>query len=324
MNFMKKPILLHYYITDNCNAKCEYCDIWKQKTAGCAKFEDLERNLIAAKRLGAKFVDFTGGEPLLNPDLPKFLDFAKKKKFITSVTTNAILFEKYAPQLKGKIDLLHFSIGGNKDTHDKIRGVKSFDVLVKAIDVAREFNLFPDLLFTYTDDNIDCFEEVYAIAQSHKLILILDPVFSTDGKNLLSEQTQIKAKSFAKKAGVYLNSAHLKLREKGGNNTQKPTCRAIDSTIVILPDDTLALPCFHRFRAKLKIDGNLEQILKSDEITQFRKLQGKLQICENCHINCYMDASYQYSVNSFFFSSILSKLKYSYWKYLIFRRKLPF
>jgi len=321
---MKKPILLHYYITDNCNAKCEFCDIWKQKGAGSAKYYDVERNLSAARQLGAKFVDFTGGEPLLNPDLPKFLDFAKKKKFITSITTNAVLFEKFAPQLKGKVDLLHFSIGGNKETHDKIRGVKSFDTMIKAIDVALKNNLVPDLLFTYTDENIDCFEEVYEIAHSRKLMLILDPVFSTDGKNLLSAQTQIKAKKFAKKAGVYLNSAHLKLREKGGNNPQSPTCKATDSTIVILPDDTLALPCFHRVNTQLKIDGNLQEILKSDKVAEFRKLQGKFEICENCHINCYMDASYQYSVNSFFFSSILSKLKYSYWKYLIFRRKLPF
>ncbi|MCL1946677.1 MAG: radical SAM protein [Chitinivibrionia bacterium] len=321
---MKKPLLLHYYVTNKCNAKCQFCDIWKEQDADCAKIEDVERNLAAAKKLGAKFVDFTGGEPLLNPDLPKFLEIAKKQKFITSVTTNAILFEKFAEKLSEKIDLLHFSIDGDNEIHDKIRGVKSYDLVVKSIDIAIKNKLYPDLLFTYTNDNIDYFENVYEIAKKNKLVLILDPVFSTDGKNLLSKETQEKAKKFAKLPAVYLNSAHTKLREKGGNDTKKPVCKAIDSAIVILPDDTLALPCYHKRRVKLKIDGNLKEILKSKDVAQFRKLQGKLKICENCHINCYMDPSYQYCKNMLFFYSILSKLKYSYWKYLIFKRKLPF
>ena len=321
---MKKPLLVHYYITDKCNSKCVFCDVWKLNGNTNAKFEDVERNLIAARKLGAKFVDFTGGEPLLNSDLPKFLDVAKKQKFITSVTTNTLLFNKYAKDLKGKIDLLHFSIDGTKEIHDKIRGVKSFDSVIESIDIALENNLYPDLLYTYTNENIDYVENIYKIAKKKKLILILDPVFSTNGEILLSDETNEKAKKFAKLSDVYLNQAHLKLRKKGGNNVKKPTCKAIDSTIVILPNNTLAIPCYHRFRVKLKIDRDLREILKSENISQFRKMQGRLKICENCHINCYMDPSYQYNINSLFFASIFSKIKYSFWKYFIFRHKFMF
>jgi MoaA/NifB/PqqE/SkfB family radical SAM enzyme len=320
---MKKPILLHYYITDFCNAKCEFCDIWKKEDKTHAKFEVVERNLVAARKLGAKFVDFTGGEPLLNPDLPKFLETAKKLGFITSVTTNALLFEKHSEKLAEKIDLLHFSIDGTRDIHDKIRGVKSFDSVMNSIEIAKKHKLFPDLLFTYTNENIDYVPEIRKIAVKNKLVLILDPVFSTDGQCLLSAETNKKAKKFAKLPAVYLNSAHLILRKNGGNNVEKPICKAIDSTIVILPDDKLALPCYHRFRVKLPINGNLETLRKSKEIADFAKLQGKLKICERCHINCYMDPSYQYSLNSLFFASNLSKLKYAFWKYFIFGQKLP-
>jgi MoaA/NifB/PqqE/SkfB family radical SAM enzyme len=321
---MKKPLLVHYYITDKCNAKCEFCDIWKKSKGENAKLEDVSQNLAAARKSGAKFVDFTGGEPLLNPDLPEFLEIAKKLNFITSVTTNALVFKKYAEKLGGKIDLLHFSIDGTEEIHDKIRGVKSFEHVLNAIPVALENKLYPDLLFTYTDENIDCVKEVYEIAKKNKLILILDPVFSTNGENLISDETHKKAQFFAKSGGVYLNAAHLILRKRGGNNVKNPVCKAIDSTIVILPDNTLVVPCYHRFRVKLKIDNNLQNMLKSKDITEFRKLQGKLKICENCHINCYMDPSYQYCKNTLFFASVFSKLKYSVWKYLIYKRKLPF
>jgi sulfatase maturation enzyme AslB (radical SAM superfamily) len=218
---------------------------------------------------------------------------------------------------------LHFSIDGGEEIHDKIRGVKSFGSVIKSIPVALGNNLYPDLLYTYTDENIDCVEEIYEIAKKNKLILILDPVFSVNGENLLSDETNEKAKKFAKLPAVYLNRAHLILRENGGNNVEKPVCKAVEVAIVISPDDKLILPCYHRFRIKLKIDGNLQNVLKSEDIAEFRKLQGKLKICENCHINCYMDPSYQYGINSLFFASIFSKLKYSFWKYFIFRRKFP-
>ncbi|MDR0303660.1 MAG: radical SAM protein [Chitinispirillales bacterium] len=321
---MKKPLLLHYYITDKCNAKCEFCSIWETGGNQNAKLEDVSQNLAAARKIGAKFVDFTGGEPLLNPNLSEFLEIAKKLKFITSVTTNTLLFEKYAEKLSGKIDLLHFSIDGTKEIHDKIRGVKSFDRVVDSISAALKNKLYPDLLFTYTDKNIDCVKEIYEIAKKNKLILILDPVFSTNGENLISDDTHKKAQKFAKLGGVYLNAAHLILRKKGGNNVKNPVCKAIDGVIVILPDNTLALPCYHKFRVKLNIDKNLPEILKSKDIAEFKKLQGRLKICENCHINCYMDPSYQYCKNSLFFASIFSKLKYCVWKYLIYKRKPPF
>lgn len=321
---MKKPLLVHYYITDKCNAKCEFCGIWKTNGNESAKIEDVSRNLAAARNLGAKFVDFTGGEPLLNPNLPQFLETAKKLNFITSVTTNALLFEKYAQILSGKIDLLHFSIDGTREIHDKIRGVKSFDKLIDAVAIALKNKLYPDLLFTYTDENIDCVREVYEIARKNKLVLILDPVFSTNGEEIISAETHKKAQNFAKRGGVYLNTAHLKLRENGGNDVKNPVCKAVESAIVILPDDRLALPCFHNRKKTIKIDGNLENLRKSDEVNNFANLQGKLDVCKNCRINCYMDPSYQYCKNSLFFASMTSKLKYSVWKYFIYKQKLPF
>jgi len=331
---MKKPLLLHYYITNACNAKCEFCDIWKQSEKTNAKLEDVEQNLIAGRKLGAKFVDFTGGEPLLNQNLPEFLKIAKNLGFITSITTNALLFEKYAEKLAGKgdsrpsVDLLHFSIDGTREINDKIHGVKTFDAVMKSIEIAKKHKLYPDLLFTYTDENIDCVPEIQKIAVKNKLILILDPVFSTDGTPPRSDETNEKAKKFAKLPAVYLNSAHLILRKNGGNKTENPICKAVDGAIVILPDNSLALPCYHHSKEKLKIENNLELLRKSENVAEFQKLQGKFDFCENCHINCYMDPSFQYLrgiiPNSLFFASNFSKFKYAFWKYFVFRQKLPF
>lgn len=319
-----KPILLHYYLTNRCNSKCTFCSIWHQSPKTDANVDDVIRNLRDARVAGCKFVDFTGGEPLLYEELPTILSEAKRLGYITSVTTNCLLFEKRVDQLKGKIDLLHFSIDADTaELHDRIRGVKSFSAVMQSIDIALKNKMYPDLLFTYTNENIDSFNGIQKLAKEKHLIAILDPVFNTNGADPLNHSTHAKASEFAKKSGVYLNLAHLKLRESGGNHVRSALCKAVESTIVILPENKLALPCFHHRLLQVDISSNLKTALESLQRTESVEMQGKYSFCEKCHINCYFDPSYTFMRNSFFTLSLISKFRYSYMKYLIYHRPLP-
>ncbi|MDD5673130.1 MAG: radical SAM protein [Chitinivibrionales bacterium] len=318
-----KPLLLHYFITNRCNAHCTFCDIWKQQPKIDARLDDVIKNLADARRAGCKFVDFTGGEPLLHPDLPLFLKAARRIGFFTSVTTNCLLFAERAAELTGLIDLLHFSLDADTpELHNKIRGVDSFDAVLKCIPVALVHKLVPDILFTYTNENIDTFKGVYDLAKKNRLIVILDPVFDSGGADAVSKQTHAKAQKYAKSRGVYLNRAHLALREKGGNNTKKPACKAVTSTIVILPDNSLVLPCFHHCQEKLNLGNGLAVALKSQKHGDALLFQGAYSFCEGCHINCYFDPSYQYLRNRLWPLSQVSKLSYVFAKYIYYRPNL--
>src|SRR6478609_11779154 len=103
------PVLCNYYVTYRCNAKCSFCDIW-EKPSPYITLENAARNLDDLRRLGVSVIDFTGGEPLLHRQLPELLQMARDRGFITTVTTNALLYPKFAEKLKGKIDMLHFSL----------------------------------------------------------------------------------------------------------------------------------------------------------------------------------------------------------------------
>ena len=70
----------------------------------------VKRNLEQAREIGVRFVDFTGGEPLLYEDLPRALEYARELGFWTSITTNGLGYPKRAESLKGRVDLLHFSL----------------------------------------------------------------------------------------------------------------------------------------------------------------------------------------------------------------------
>jgi MoaA/NifB/PqqE/SkfB family radical SAM enzyme len=319
-----KPILLHYYITNRCNARCEFCSIWRETPKTDAVPDDVLRNLREARKAGCRFVDFTGGEPLLHADLALFCREAKRLGFVTSVTTNCISFPSQAARLAGLVDLLHFSLDADDEqVHNKIRGAHSYTKVLESIPLALEMGLVPDLLFTYTDQNIFFFNGVYSLARKNRLMVILDPVFSLDGKDMVSRSTHDRALAYAARPGVYLNKALLDLRFRGGNSGRVNFCRSVSSTVVVLPDNTMALPCFHHAVEFEAIGNSLTAALAGPRRAGAKEEQGLFTFCKGCHINCYFDPSFTCRINPLFLKSLRSKASYAFAKYFIYKRKLP-
>lgn len=319
-----KRLLLHYYLTNRCNSRCVFCTIWQETPKVDAAEEDVFRNLFYARKAGCSFVDFTGGEPLLHNSLPLFLKEAKRLGFITSITTNCILFASKADELRKLVDLLHFSIDSDdKRRHNDLRGVDCYDHVIKSIALAKELKMAPDLLYTYNNDNIDSVDGIYKIARKNKLILILDPVFDPWAPDKVTWLTHNKAIELSKKSGIYLNRAHILLRSRGGNRVNNPLCKAMDTTFVILPDNKLALPCFHHRSRTIRIEKDLSELITTKEYCEMKESQGKLSFCEGCHINCYFDPTYTILKNKMTYHSLSAKLKYSWTKYIVYRNPRP-
>lgn len=57
---MGVPLVANYYLTYRCNARCHFCDIWALEPKKEADFETIKKNLHDLKRLGVKYIDFTG------------------------------------------------------------------------------------------------------------------------------------------------------------------------------------------------------------------------------------------------------------------------
>lgn len=287
------------------------------KKIGDAHIQDIESNLAEARRIGIRFVDFTGGEPLLHNELSRMLTRAKELKLKTSVTTNCLLYPQRAGELAGLIDYLHFSLdSGQAAQHDAIRGKKVFFRVMESIEVARSLGEKPDLLFTVTAENVDTLESLVKLAQKLRLMLIINPVFSHREKHDLSGVMMQKFEAFSFRPYVYLNTAFIKLRRNGGNSVKNPRCRVVTSTVVISPDNRLLLPCFHFAQRSLPISGSLRLLRKGEEFERFRALQGRFDFCRGCTLNCYFDPSFLYKPDGYFYLSMLAKAKYVFDKRL--------
>lgn len=325
MRLISHPVLCNYYVTYRCNARCGFCDIW-ERPSPYAAVEAVEANLKSLKKLGVKVIDFTGGEPLLHRQIDRLLELSKAYGFITTLTTNGLLYPKWADRLRGKIDMLHFSLDSpHKEEHDTSRGVACYDFVMDSIKVAGELGEKPDILFTVFESNIDQIEEVYhSICQPNDLLLLLNPVFEynqVDTGKKLSKSSLNQLSAWAKKPGIYLNEAFIQLRLDGGNHVEKPVCKAASSTIVISPDNALVLPCYHLGLQSLPINNDLEVLYQSDKVQKLVALEGRHPECEGCTINCYMQPSFAVEMNRYWWKALPSTIKYNRlkgtWKHLI-------
>ncbi|MBA4851642.1 radical SAM protein [Emticicia sp. BO119] len=325
MRLIKHPVLCNYYVTYRCNATCNFCDIW-EKPSPYITFQNFRENLHDLKKLGVKVIDFTGGEPLLHRELDVLLEEAKKASMITTVTTNCLLYPKYAERLKGKIDMLHFSLDSpDEEEHNVSRGVKCFDKVMESITIAKAIGERPDVLFTVFEQNVDKIERIWReITQPNDLVLILNPVFdynSVQTGGSLSEQSLKQLQWWGKQKNVYLNEAFISLRKNGGNHVDNPVCKAASTTLVISPENKLVLPCYHLGTKDFAINNNLYELYQSAEVQEIVALEGRLKECEGCVINCYMQPSFAVEINKYFWKALPSTLKYNYikstWKKLI-------
>lgn len=278
--------------------------------------EDVEANFIDLKKLGVKVIDFTGGEPLLHREIDKILTLAKEMGFITTVTTNCMLYPKYAEKLKGKVDMLHFSLdSSNREEHNASRGVDCFDFVMDSIKIAKNIGERPDIIFTVFEHNLDQIEKIYnRISQPNDLVLILNPAFDYDkiktGVPLSKDQLKFLS-AWGKKKNVYLNDGFIELRKNGGNDISKPVCKAASTTIVISPENKLMLPCYHLGLEELSINNNLYNLYNSKRVQELIKLEGRYKECEGCTVNCYMQPSFSANLNKYWFYALPSTLKYN-------------
>lgn len=325
MRLRSKPVLCNYYVTYRCNAKCSFCDIW-EKPSPYITLQDVRQNLLDLKRLGVQVIDFTGGEPLLHRDIDLMLSLAHDMGFITTLTTNGLLYPKLAARLKGKVDMLHFSLdSADKTEHDTGRGVACYDFVMESVEVAKQLGEKPDILFTVFKSNLHQLEEVYQkIILPNKLVLILNPAFEYNqvetGEQLTSQELDYLS-AFGKRRQVYLNEGFIQLRRDGGNHVAKPVCKAASTTLVISPENELVLPCYHLGAKSFPIKGNLHDLYLSQEVEALKQQEGRLPACEGCTINCYMQPSFAVEMNKYFWKALPSTLKYNYlkgtWKRLI-------
>jgi MoaA/NifB/PqqE/SkfB family radical SAM enzyme len=298
------PIACSYYVTTICNAKCGFCDIWTGRASEKPRLlpvEDCARIIKGLKSIGVRYIDFTGGEPLLARNLPDLLRIARGLGLKTGLVSNGLLYPGRAKELAGLVDSMSFSLdSADRDRHNASRGLKCYDKVMESLELARRMKQFVNINFSVGNDNLDEIPGMLRLARDLKVVVYVMPIFSYFGNDALRKEFVGTLRSLFGKPYVSLNLAALKFVEKGGNDPARPKCRAISANVAVSQDGKFLLPCYHAAVEKVPIAEDVAAQWKSPEMEEHRRKAGRYDFCKGCTIWCYISPSFFYTLDKYF------------------------
>jgi len=140
------PILV-IHAHSSCNCRCVMCDIWKTKDSHAFGVGELKPQLDSIRRLGVRWIVFSGGEPLMNRELPELCTLLHQEGIRLTLLTTGLLLKKCAAAVAMNFDDVIVSLDGPPQIHDAIRRVeRAFALLHEGVFALREVR--PDLRIT--------------------------------------------------------------------------------------------------------------------------------------------------------------------------------
>lgn len=159
--------VLQWHITDFCDQHCKHCYMSNVRihspfsfTIHCQIIDDF---IEMAKTLGVRAkVNFTGGDPLLHPQIWEIMAYTISKGASVRILGNSFhVNEETVDRLKTLgIYEYQFSLDGMESTHDYIRRDGSFADTVRAIELLSKNGLRVDAMYTVSKLNAHDFPDL--------------------------------------------------------------------------------------------------------------------------------------------------------------------
>lgn len=191
------PLVVHVSVTDRCPCACAHCSNLSRSQPD-PELETMSSLLEDLKRAGTVSVAFTGGEPLLRPDLPEMIRRCEPEMSTVLFTTGLGLDSSRADELRraGRSAVFVSLDHHEPSRHNQIRRHSdAFEAAVQAIQLFRERGIYtavqavvsPDLL---DGQNMQSFLQFCRSLAIHE-VMLLEPVpvgGRTRGCSALSEE----------------------------------------------------------------------------------------------------------------------------------------
>jgi len=140
--------ILAFEPTNLCNRSCRHCFRNRADPPGFLPLETAAAVLSQARPLGFKAVALTGGEVALYPYLGDLLRLIAAQGFDFTLVTNGCRFPEdvlpllLEPEVKERVQSVCLSLdGAGPETHDALRGPKSFREVIEALNLCRNHGL---------------------------------------------------------------------------------------------------------------------------------------------------------------------------------------
>lgn len=169
----RRPIVV-WNITRACNLKCVHCynDSGPGKPSNEVSTDKAKEVIDDLARFDCPSVLFSGGEPLMRPDLFELIEYAVGKGLRTVISTNGTLIsEQTAAKIKERgVSYVGISLDGVGPINDKFRGVDgAFERAVRGIRNCRRAGVRIGLRLTLTQRNVQDLEALFDFFETENI-----------------------------------------------------------------------------------------------------------------------------------------------------------
>ncbi len=127
------PIVL-FSPTARCNSRCVSCDWWRADGASDLTREEIQGLARSLRQFGTQVVVFTGGEPLVRPDVMEVADVFGEQGFLLHLLTSGLALERLALPIAARFREVTVSLDGDTpELYREIRGVNGLHALTAGV-----------------------------------------------------------------------------------------------------------------------------------------------------------------------------------------------
>src|SRR5680860_370938 len=189
----KKPVVV-WNITRRCNLRCMHCYSSSKNMEYADELNTQEGYALIddLAQFGAPVILFSGGEPLMRPDLLELARYATKSGIRAVISTNGTLISRDVARDLKKVGLSYVgvSLDGMRLTNDKFRGVKgSFNKALSGIRNCQEEGIKVGLRFTMNNRNVGDIPEIFKLLELENIprVCFYHLVYAGRGSELVKE-----------------------------------------------------------------------------------------------------------------------------------------
>jgi len=169
----RRPIVV-WNITRACNLKCVHCynDSGASKASDELSTEQAKAVLDDLVQFGVPSILFSGGEPLMRPDLFTLIGYVVERGLRAVISTNGTLITAdIATQMKRHgVSYVGISLDGVGEVNDKFRGVAgAFDRAVAGVKNCQDAGVRIGLRLTLTQRNVQDLESLFEFFEAENI-----------------------------------------------------------------------------------------------------------------------------------------------------------
>jgi len=291
-------------LTDLCNSRCNFCDIWKIKPENEINVDNIIKSFDGSEK-DIYWLSLSGGEVTLVKYYFELIDRLKKKLpnlKIVAFTTNCLTpnrVVKYAKYIKdNNLDpLITLSLDGDEKLHDEVRGIKgNYKKCLETYKMLKDEKILCHYGITLSDKNYEFVKNNYhnykdtmkAVTFIHSEG-IYNKENSYDDDERIIKSLKIIDKNFKiKKLYEIIEKIHIKLSIKFLEKKRKKNiipCDVLNSSIHIMQDGAVKPCMFMKEIGNIK-ENNMLNFLRKESTLEIKEKIKKDQ-CPKCWMNCY-------------------------------------